>query len=64
MEIDEKPVATTVTTKEEDAEEMDIAELAKEVKEDNVSEDGALDGTTASMIPVGRGLEGVLSIPK
>jgi hypothetical protein len=62
MEIDEKPVATTITTKEEDAEEMDIAELAKEVK--NVSEDGALDGTTASMIPVGRGLEGVLSMPK
>jgi U4/U6.U5 tri-snRNP-associated protein 1 len=62
MDLDQKPVAFTV--KEEPEEEMDITELAKEVEEDDIPAAGGLDGTMGGVVPMGRGLAGVLGMLK
>lgn len=70
MEVEtgmEKPKDTTTAVKKEDIgveeeEDVDIEELAKQVKEEE--EDTGLDGTTARSVPIGRGLGNVLSLLK
>ena len=64
-DVDER--ADTVAVKEEDAdetmEEVDLHELAKNVKEDPNEDVGAgLDGTTGATVPIGRGVGNLLSM--
>jgi U4/U6.U5 tri-snRNP-associated protein 1 len=59
----QQPTVSTVDGDQDamDTGDVDMHELAKEVKEDHVT---ALEGTTGTDVPVGRGLAGMLNILK
>jgi len=59
----EKPEVDTVKQEEEEEEEMDIEELAKEVKTDDIPA-GGFEGATADASGVGRGLSSFVSMLK
>jgi U4/U6.U5 tri-snRNP-associated protein 1 len=60
MDIAENPVPV----KEEPEAEIDMAELAKEVEEEDVPDAGGSAGAYGSVVPMGRGLAGVLGMLK
>jgi U4/U6.U5 tri-snRNP-associated protein 1 len=67
--VKQEPMVETVQDNkmEDDDEDVDMAELAKEIKEDDLGDNGdsgLLEGTTGSAMPVGRGLAGVLNLFK
>jgi U4/U6.U5 tri-snRNP-associated protein 1 len=62
MDIAENTVPLTV--KEEPEEEIDMAELAKEVEEEDSTDMGGSAGAYGSVVPMGRGLAGVLGMLK
>lgn len=62
--LEKKIVAETIDEEEEEEEDVDMEELANQVKTDDLDDDAGLDGSTARSAGVGRGLASFVSMLK